>query len=95
MILSKEDVKHLVFRVMKGMPVERACGHIDLSQDKKDFDQVFTDAIFDVWIHTGDSGYNRKGFRVAFDAVENYFFPKEKEEKVHHVDEHFTFDGYF
>jgi len=96
LILTKEDIKNLVSKVMNGVDAKDACQHITLNQTREEFDRVMVEAIFDVWIHIGDSGYNRKGFREAFDAVENEFFPKEqKEEKDYSIDEHFPFDGYF
>jgi hypothetical protein len=55
-----------------------------------------TDAIFDVWLLIGDSGWNRRGYREAFDAVEDQFYPKEeKPKKDYSVDEHLPFDEYF
>ena len=95
MILTKEDIKHLVGRVMSGMDAKDVCGHIKLDQTQDEFEKAMVAAIFDVWIHVGDSGYNRKGYREAFDAVENEFFPKEKEIKDYSDNEHFPFDEYF
>ena len=95
MILSKEDIRHLVDRVRSGMAVKHACGHIKLTQSYEDFSNVMLDAIFDVWIRIGDSGYNKSGYRTAFDAVENEFFTKEKEIKNAPDNEHLMFYEYF
>tara|TARA_E500000331_G_C16909167_1_gene562666 strand:+ start:223 stop:510 length:288 start_codon:yes stop_codon:yes gene_type:complete len=95
MKLTKQDILFLFRRIYSGVPVEHACDHISIDQAYEDFDKVMSDAIFDVWMHTGDSGFNRDGFRETFDAIENQFFPKNKEEKVHTDDEHLTFATYF
>ena len=94
-MLTKEDIKHLVARVMNGQTAEDVCSHIKLDQTFEDFNRAMTNAIFDIWIHVGDSGFNRKGYREAFDSVEHQFFPKEKEEKDDTFNEHFPYDGYF
>ncbi len=70
-MLTKQDIKHLVSKVMNGVPAKDACSHVKLNQAREDFDKVMTEAIFDVWIHIGDSGYNKHGYREAFEAVEN------------------------
>ena len=68
MTLTKQDILFLVRRIYSGVPADRACGHITLDQPYEEFNRSMTDAIFDVWVHTGDSGFNRDGFREAFDA---------------------------
>lgn len=94
MMLTKDDILFLVRRVYSGVPVEHACGHIELTQPYEEFNNAMSNAIFDIWMHTGDSGFNRDGFREAFDAIENQFFPKNKKEKVHMDDEHSTLTAY-
>ena len=76
MILTKDDILFLVRRIYSGVSVEHACGHITLDQSYEEFNNAMTSAIFDVWMYTGDSGFNKDGFREAFDAIEDQFFPK-------------------
>ena len=95
MRLTKQDMLFLFRRIYSGVTVEQACGHITLDQPYEEFDRLMTDAIFDVWMHTGDSGFNRDGYRETFDAIETHFFPKNKEEKVFTGDEHLTLAAYF
>ena len=81
---------------MTGIPIKDVCKDIVLEQTREDFSIVLTDAIFDVWLLIGDSGWNRRGYREAFDAVEDQFYPKEeKPKKDYSVDEHLPFDEYF
>ena len=95
MILNKEEIKKIVNKVRMGECASDACSHITLTHTQEEFDEIMTDAIFDVWFITGDTHFNRDGHRCAFDAVENIFFPKEKEEKIDNIDEHLPIDWYF
>ena len=94
-MLDKEEIKKIVGKVRMGNSADDACAHINLTQSQEEFNKIMTDAIFDVWFVTGDTHFNRDGYRGAFDAVENAFFPKEKEEKIDNNDEHLTIDWYF
>jgi len=94
LILNKKDIKLMINKIMSGSTVESVCSEITLTQSEEDFDKVITDAIHDIWIVTGDTHFNRDGFRKAFDDIEDAFFPKEKI-KIEIDDEHLPLDWYF
>jgi len=56
----------------------------DLSKDE--FDKLMNEALFDIWIMIGDSGYYTGGFHEAVCAIENCLFPRPAKKDNEHVE---------
>ena len=58
----------------------------DLSREE--FDKLMDEALFDIWIVSGDSGYFAKGYHCAVKALEARLFGvPDKKQEVHELNE--------
>ncbi len=81
-IILRESIEQIVMKRADSKTVA------DMFSDltKNEFDKLMNEALFDIWITVGDSGYFARGFHEAVCAIENCLFPSPAKKHNDHVE---------